>query len=107
MKVKTGTYFWLFVAVVFVLVGAWKCCSVLGEAQLALGTEKDQIYGWITALVLAVAFLIWRCYRFVEEKKTVEFLAKERRRNEEIERRIRLEKAERDRKWYEENRVRA
>jgi len=106
MKVKQGTYFWLFVAVVLVVVCAWKCYSGMGDLELAVGADRDAIYGWITALVLAVVFLIWRCYRFVEERKTAEFLAKERRKAEEIERKIRLEKAEQDRKWFEEQRVR-
>lgn len=105
MKVKSGTYFWLFAAVAFVLVGIWKCCSVASGAP-AVGAEGDSLGKWITVLGLALAFFAWRCYRFVEEKKTAEFLAKERKRAEEVERRIRQEQADRDRKWFEEQRVR-
>lgn len=105
MKVKSGTYFWLFIAVVFVLVGIWKCYSVAGGAQVVNSEGGDQIGGWLTLLVIAIGFFIWRCYRFVEEKRTLEFLAKERKRTEEIERRIKLENADRDRKWYEEQRT--
>lgn len=105
MKVKSGTYFWLFIAVVFVLVGIWKCYSVAGGAQVVNSEGGDQIGGWLTMLVIAIGFFIWRCYRFVEEKRTLEFLAKERKRMEEIERRIKLENADRDRKWYEEQRA--
>lgn len=105
MKVKSGTYFWLFIAVVFVLVGIWKCYSVAGGAQVVNSEGGDRIGGWLTMLVIAIGFFIWRCYRFVEEKRTLEFLAKERKRMEEIERRIKLENADRDRKWYEEQRA--
>jgi hypothetical protein len=105
MKVKGGTYFWLFTAVVLVLVGAWKCISVMAAPELAGSAGGDQIGGWTTMLVIAIAFFAWRCYRFVEEKRTIEFLAKERKRAEEIERRIKLENENRDRKWFEEQRA--
>ena len=105
MKVKSGTYFWRFTAVVFVLVGLWKCYSVRGNPQAAGSAGGDKLGGWLTLLVIALGFFAWRCYRFVEEKRTLEFLAKERKRNEELERKIRLANAERDRQWFEEQRA--
>ena len=56
-------------------------------------------------LVIAIGFFVWRCYRYAEEKRTIEFLAKERKRTEEIERRIKLANAEQDSKWFEEQRA--
>ena len=105
MKVKGGTYFWLFTAVVFVLVGIWKCYSVMGNPQVVGSAGGDKIGGWITMLVIAIGFFVWRCYRYAEEKRTIEFLAKERKRTEEIERRIKLANAEQDSKWFEEQRA--
>ena len=105
MKVKSGTYFWLFTAVVFILVSIWKCYSVMGNPQAAENVGGDKVGGWLTLLVIAIGFFIWRCYRFVEEKRTIEFLAKERKRTEEIERRIKMANAEQDRKWFAEQRT--
>lgn len=129
MRVKVGTYIWLFLTVALLLLSAWKSYNGLETLRQAEATQpmsdtgsvltqgetsvqdvaevnKDQVYGWFAAVGLAVVFFLWRCYRFVEEKKAVEFLIKERRKNEEIERRIKLKKAEQERKWFEENRVR-
>lgn len=115
MKVKTGTYVLLFVSVVLMLLCAWKSYTGLESLRKekhaqAIGStetvgaqsgeivqsssksdsnvERDFVMGWCAATVLVAVFFVWRCYRFTEEKKTIEFLMKEKRKEEEIARRV-------------------
>lgn len=115
MKVKSGTYVLLFLSVVLMMVCAWKSFTELEEykkvkhtedvvrteaaartstetvsesTESGVKAEKDGVIGWCAATLVVAVFFVWRCFCFAEEKKNIEFLMKERRKEEEIARRV-------------------